>query len=119
MDSAVGHGSVFWIDLRLADGATAAAAGVIPAPESVHGLTCDVLYIEDNAQNVAVIDAFLASCPKVRLRTSPSGDAGLALARERRPDIVLLDIQLPDMDGCQVLQALRSDAHLRTCATWP
>ena len=119
VDSAVGHGSVFWIDLRLADGATAAAAGVIPAPESVHGLTCDVLYIEDNAQNVAVIDAFLASYPKVRLRTSPSGDAGLALARERRPDIVLLDIQLPDMDGCQVLQALRSDAHLRTCATWP
>ncbi len=115
-DSVVGDGSVFWIDLRPADGDMAAASVAIPAPASMRELACDILYIEDNAPNAALIAAFLAHYPKVRLRITPSGDAGLALAHERRPDIVLLDIQLPGMDGYQVLQALRSDAQLRDVA---
>ncbi len=115
-DSVVGEGSVFWIDLLPADRAAAAASGAIAAPESMHELACDILYIEDNAPNAELLAAFLARYPTVRLRTAPSGDAGLALARERRPDVVLLDIHLPGMDGYQVLQALRSDPQLRDVA---
>ena len=115
-DSVVGDGSVFWVDLRPADGAAVAVSAATPAPESMDGLACDILYIEDNAPNVELIAAFLARYPKVSLRTAPSGDAGLALARERRPDIVLLDIHLPGMDGYQVLQVLRSDTQLRDLA---
>jgi PAS domain S-box-containing protein len=116
-DSVVGEGSVFWIDLPLADGASApAVAGAVAAPAARVEPHCDLLYIEDSAPNVELVAAFLARHPGVRLRTASSGGAGLALARERRPDIVLLDIHLPDMDGHQVLQAMRGDAGLHDVA---
>ena len=114
--SAVGEGSEFWIDLRPAGDVAGAASTVIPAPVPLDRLTFDILYIEDNAANVELMAAFLARYPNVRLRTALSGDTGLALARERRPDVVLLDIHLPGMDGYQVLQALRGDTQLRDVA---
>jgi PAS domain S-box-containing protein len=112
-DSVLGAGSTFWLDLPRADGHEMPMAS---AAATLHGLgdaPLDVLYIEDNRSNVEVIAAFLAPHAQVRLRTAATGDAGLALASERRPDIILLDIHLPGMDGYQVLQRLRADPALR------
>jgi PAS domain S-box-containing protein len=112
-DSEVDVGSTFWIELLRADGGPASVAAPVAAPNAMRAVPFDVLYIEDNHSNLEVVAAFLAPHAHVRLRTAASGDAGLALVGEQRPDIVLLDIHLPGMDGYQVLQRLRADPALR------
>jgi CheY-like chemotaxis protein/anti-sigma regulatory factor (Ser/Thr protein kinase) len=69
-----------------------------------------VLYIEDNEVNHLVVEQLLARWPKVHLVRADDGASGLRLARSMMPSLVLLDMQLPDMDGTEVLQALRGDA---------
>ena len=107
-----GVGSEFWIELRHAEDAAAPSPAPTTTPGPLGELAFDVLYIEDQASNRDVIVALLAPYPQVHLRTAPSGEAGLALAREQPPDIFLLDIQLPGMDGYQILQHLRADPRL-------
>jgi PAS domain S-box-containing protein len=112
-ESELGAGSTFWVDLPRAEGHPLPAVAAAGALHGLGDVPLDVLYIEDNRSNVEVIAAFLAPRAHVQLRTATTGDAGLALARARRPDIILLDIHLPGMDGYQVLQRLRADAGLR------
>lgn len=78
-----------------------------------------VLYIEDNPVNMLLVEHMLASWSGVRLVKAEDGGSGIELARSLLPDLVLLDMQLPDMHGIDVLQALRADAatrHLRVVA---
>jgi PAS domain S-box-containing protein len=112
-DSEVDVGSTFWIDLSRDDGGPAPAAAPVAAPNTMRAMPFDVLYVEDNRSNVEVVAAFLAPHAHVRLRTAATGDAALVLLSEQRPDIILLDIHLPGMDGYQVLQRLRADPALR------
>jgi CheY-like chemotaxis protein len=71
-----------------------------------------VLYIEDNAANVHLVERLLEQRPGVRLLSADLGQLGLDLAREHRPDLILLDLHLPDMEGTAVLRALRGDPQL-------
>jgi PAS domain S-box-containing protein len=103
LDSEVGLGSRFWVQLPLAGGPAAATAGVEGT----------VLYIEDNAVNVLLIEAMLAQQTHLRLLSADRPEAGLELARSARPDVVLLDIQLPGIDGYEVLRRLRADERTR------
>jgi CheY-like chemotaxis protein len=68
-----------------------------------------VLYVEDSAVNVRLVERILARRPDVRLVAAGEGRQGLALAREHRPALVFLDLHLPDMSGEDVLQELRAD----------
>ena len=72
-----------------------------------------VLYIEDNAANLSLVERLLEQRPEVRLLTAIEGRLGLALARDRRPDFILLDLHLPDMEGEDVLRQIRQDPALR------
>ena len=74
-----------------------------------------ILYVEDNPVNVAVLQALLEQRPNVRLLTAADGAGGLALAIAERPDVVLIDMQLPDLDGYAVHAKLR--AAPQTAAT--
>jgi PAS domain S-box-containing protein len=112
-DTSVGAGSVFWIELPRADSRAAGAPASISAAAPERDMAFDLLYVEDQASNIDVISAFLARYPNVHLQSARTGAAGLDLARARRPDVVLLDIHLPGMDGYQVLQQLRADRQLR------
>jgi CheY-like chemotaxis protein len=71
-----------------------------------------VLYIEDSAANIRLVERLLEQRPGVRLLSANLGQLGLALAREHRPDVILLDLHLPDMEGMAVLRALREDPQL-------
>ena len=66
-----------------------------------------VLYIEDNEVNALIVQEILATVPGYRLAIAPDGGRGLQMAQAEPPDIVLLDMQLPDMDGFEVLRRLR------------
>ncbi len=111
--SEVGVGSAFCVELPCAlaphaDCSRADEAARTGADE--HAVAGTVLYIEDNPINVAVVQALLEQRPKVRLLTAASGAAGLALAAAERPDLVLIDMQLPDLDGYAVHAKLRAEA---------
>jgi PAS domain S-box-containing protein len=78
-----------------------------------------VLYIEDNAVNTLIVSELMQRRPDIRLLHAADGASGLALACRERPALVLLDMQLPDMDGGTVLARLRADpatADLRCIA---
>lgn len=68
-----------------------------------------VLYIEDNESNIRLVQGIFRHRRGVRLLVATGGMEGLALAKEGRPDLVLLDLDLPDIGGEEVLAGLRGD----------
>lgn len=66
-----------------------------------------VLIIEDNEQNI-YLATFLLKSSRYQVVQARSGEEGLALSQEVRPDLILLDIQLPEMDGYEVVRRLKS-----------
>jgi two-component system cell cycle response regulator DivK len=72
-----------------------------------------ILLIEDNAQNRYLV-TFLLEQRGHEILQAETGPQGLALAGEARPDLILLDIQLPGMDGHTVARALKSDPQLKS-----
>ena len=73
-----------------------------------------LLYIEDNPVNTLLVRELVAQRPGLELVCEPDGSSGVARARELRPDLVLVDMQLPDMDGHEVLRRLRADPATAT-----
>jgi signal transduction histidine kinase/ActR/RegA family two-component response regulator/HPt (histidine-containing phosphotransfer) domain-containing protein len=93
---------------------TSAVAAVASEFESEQGLRAaiSVLYIEDNPSNVRLVEKIFGLSSDLGLHVAREGSSGVALARELRPDLVLLDLHLPDIPGEQVLAALRGDQDL-------
>jgi len=120
VDSTIDQGSTFWLDLPAADVASTVGPDHAPAhassKESVatRGL---ILYIEDNMANVRLIERIIARRPGVELMHAPQGSTALALLRERRPDVILLDLHLPDMSGEEVLRHIWSNVETRSIPT--
>lgn len=78
-----------------------------------------VLYIEDNQINIMIVSEVLSMKPGLTLESAPDGSTGVSKALETQPDLVLVDMQLPDIDGREVLRRLRADprgARLRCIA---
>lgn len=117
VESDPGHGSTFWIDLRRAE-APEQPAWELKAqeegPVAAAARPCRVLYVEDNPSNVALMERIVSLREDVSLMCAAEGRLALDLARANRPDLVLLDLHLPDMPGIDVLQQLR--ANQDTCA---
>jgi CheY-like chemotaxis protein len=85
-----------------------------PGPAGQTLATGTVLYIEDNPINTMLVQRILRARPGVMFGSAPDGRTGLDRADQMRPDLVLLDLELPDISGEQVLAALRSSAVTRT-----
>lgn len=74
-----------------------------------------MLCVEDNPVNLQLVRELLALRPTVRLATAVDGGSGLAAALNEPPDLVLLDLQLPDIDGVEVMRRLRADPRTAGC----
>jgi CheY-like chemotaxis protein len=72
-----------------------------------------LLYIEDTDANVRLVEEILSRRPSIKLLPAMFGSLGLELAREHHPDLVLLDLHLPDINGADVLEELRRDPRTR------
>ncbi len=86
----------------------AMAAAAAPATGAESRTRISVLYIEDNPVNAMIIRELLGRRGDIDLEVAPDGASGVAKAQALRPALVLLDMQLPDLDGLEVLQRLRA-----------
>ncbi len=82
-------------------------------PTDTAGRAATVLYIEDDPVNVLLMEALTQQQTCLRFLSAALPEQGLRLAREQRPDLILLDIQLPGIDGYEVLRRLRADSGTR------
>ena len=116
VSSAPGEGSTFAVEL--ARGEPAAVARLGPderelIAERSYGGERSLLYVEDTVANVRLIEEILQSRPSVRVLPTAMGRLGLELAAEHEPDLIILDLHLPDMDGEEVLAQLQRDERTR------
>jgi CheY-like chemotaxis protein len=75
----------------------------------VAGGTGTILYIEDNLANLQLVRGILAYRPSITLVSAMHGNLGLDLARRHAPDLILLDLHLPDISGEEVFKLLKED----------
>jgi CheY-like chemotaxis protein len=78
-----------------------------PAPSS--NAQCDVLYIEDNPINFEVVKLFLGTQRGLNVLQAIHGETGIGFAQTRRPKLILLDLNLPDIHGSEVISRLQKD----------
>jgi hypothetical protein len=110
--SKLGEGSCF--EAHLQAGTAPAEVLAEPAPSALPpppspGLR-KLLYIEDNEVNLLIVSELMRQRQDLQFLSAEDGTAGLAAALKHQPQLILLDMQLPDMDGHEVLQRLRQDA---------
>jgi PAS domain S-box-containing protein len=108
-----GQGSTFWVDLPRSRASSPSQAAALRAPlVQAEGSRLQVLYIEDNPANLRLVKQVLGRLPGVALRVATRGEEGVKLANAEPPDLILLDMHLPDIDGIEVLRRLRGTRRL-------
>lgn len=117
-ESVVGEGSEFWFELPLSDGQGVSTDQPPTEPSgNAAELTNDaqrtLLYVEDNPANLRLVAKIVDTRAGLRLLQAVDGQQGLTLAADHHPDLILLDINLPGMDGFAVLRKLRQDPSTR------
>ena len=128
VESSVGVGSVFWFELDLVaepalavDESTQDGGGTVAQPPQVarEAGVRTLLYVEDNPANMRLVEQIIARHPDLNLLAAVNGNSGIEIARDKQPDLILLDINLPDISGFEVLKILREDpvtAHIAVIA---
>ena len=120
MASNPGEGSTFWVELAEAGIQIAAGTGEgishspTDATAAYDGCLRTVLYVEDNPANLRLMQQVMAQRSDIRLVVSKDPAEGIELAHSELPDLILLDINLPDMSGYEVLSHLRQHEKTRT-----
>jgi CheY-like chemotaxis protein len=117
VQSNTGEGSTFWIELPRTEAPPLPAVNKIAGQRRLEGPSGShertLLYIEDNLSNVTLVEHMLAEKPEMQLLTAMQGTLGIALARQHRPDLILLDLHLPDLAGWEVLRRFKADETTR------
>ncbi len=123
VESTVGKGSSFWIDLELTAERQASESespsAVVPLPVEAGARIHTVLYVEDNAANLMLVEALIGRRAGMRLLSASNGLSGIEIARTALPDVILMDINLPGMSGSKALAMLAVDpitAHIPVIA---
>jgi PAS domain S-box-containing protein len=114
VESAPGQGSTFWFELPLASASPAPRPGPAASPALAPAdMASKVLCIEDNPANLRLLKRILAMRPGLEFLGCADAGSGLLMAQQERPAVILLDINLPDVDGFEALRRLRADERTR------
>jgi len=120
--SSEGGGTSFWIDLPMAGEWNQLGTQVEAKQESNAGAApielrvkrqCKVLYVEDNPSNIRLMQQIFARYPQLTLEIAEEAFLGIYKARNQLPDVIILDINLPGMDGYEVLGVLKRDSLVK------
>lgn len=121
--STPGLGSTFWVDVPISAEQPPRAVVAEPAVQKrepdrtrlapVDSGTHLLLYVEDNPANLRLMEEICADLSDVALISAHNAELGLDLAREQQPALILMDINLPGMDGLQAMGRLRDDPRTR------
>jgi PAS domain S-box-containing protein len=115
VESELDVGSTFWFELPRAEAATR-HLDLEPANVALahhDGSRRTILQIEDNLSNLRLVEQIIARQPGIELVSAEHGRRGLELARDLQPDLILLDLHLPDLSGREVLRSLRTNRSTR------
>jgi CheY-like chemotaxis protein len=113
VESTVGVGSEFWIELihdvtPQRDAGSTMPAELTPQVQRNSALRT-LLYVEDNPANLMLVEQIIEGHSHIRMLSAPDANLGIALARAHLPDVILMDINLPGINGFQALKILRQD----------
>lgn len=109
-------GACFWIEFPIVKDVQEQLASSPVTPEAFSKLDPGektLLYIEDNLSNLSLVEHLLRECAPIKLISAMQGKLGLELATQHEPDLILLDIHLPDINGREVLARLKARAATR------
>jgi len=114
VSSQPGAGTTFVVELaaarlKHAERPRVEPEGDLPSLDSPAGVVSHIMYIEDNVSNLTLVERILEGHPGVELIPAMQATIGLELAREHRPDLIVLDLHLPDMPGTEVLERLKAE----------
>ena len=112
VSSTVGKGSVFWVEFVTVGApqlAVADTTALTAEAQTKNGAAYSLLYVEDNPANLQLVEQLIARRADLRLFTARSGPLGIELAIAQRPDVILMDINLPGMSGIEAMQILRAN----------
>jgi signal transduction histidine kinase len=114
VESTVGVGSMFWFELAsVAKPHAAMEENMIVtttrAPAGHVAQEHTLLYIEDNLSNLKLVEQIIGRLPGLHLLTAVNGNDGIAIARSAMPEIIFTDINLPDINGFEIIKILRTD----------
>jgi CheY-like chemotaxis protein len=115
VESIVGIGSEFWIDLNRDDMPQITSINAM-REEFLEQVRCQeivarrtLLYVEDNPANLMLVEQIMLEHPHISMFSARDGNHGVGLARAHRPDVILMDINLPGMSGIEAMNILRKD----------
>ena len=118
-ESEVEKGSTFWLDFPIANNVASQdelADKSKHLPEYRETMTHSaksILYIEDNPRNIKLMESIIRIIPNVSLKTAETAELGLAAADQEKPDMILMDINLPGMNGIEACNAFKAQTSTR------
>jgi signal transduction histidine kinase/CheY-like chemotaxis protein len=112
VESTPGQGSTFWVELPVAEAHLLPADGSPVAGQAASDADTEpqvLLYVEDTVSNIRLLEGIVSRRPHITLIPAMQGSMAMELARQHRPDLILLDVHLPDIEGADLLQQFRTD----------
>lgn len=111
-------GSTFWVELPVSEKSQNDTNEIVEpetdvAVKELPSSSTLILYIEDNPANVKLMSAILSRMGNIELKSVHTAELGLGLAKDLRPDLILMDINLPGMSGIEALKILRDTEQTR------
>jgi len=110
-ESEVGKGSTFWVDFPAIKNTPAKQTGQIEIPKTDQqpkqkNFAATVLYIEDNPANLQLMETIIDRMDGISLISAHNAELGMSMAEEHQPGLILMDINLPGMDGIAAMKVL-------------
>lgn len=118
-ESEENHGSTFWFELpidhqRNGDQKVKNSIANHSVPESLFINTLSILYIEDNRANLELLEAVVSNLEGPKLISAYNAEQGIIIAKDKKPDLIFMDINLPGMNGAEALQILKEDKNTQS-----